>query len=175
MCMKYLVNREDLGKRVTGYIFYDGDSKGFIGLTEKQIKDTLGKGERLYGLVLNADGEISMDKDGWHTNNYMVRSGINSLTPAVEADCAANIFYVVVGARKEQNEIIYEAVNSRYARVELPEGKVKMLCEFGCIQGGVYMDGDKLKACDGVVVAENLKVAQNKPQGVSKGKNGGDV
>ena len=115
MCMKYLVNREDLGKRVTGYIFYDGDSKGFIGLTEKQIKDTLGKGERLYGLVLNADGEISMDKDGWHTNNYMVRSGINSLTPAVETDCAANIFYVVVGARREQNEIIYEAVNSRYA------------------------------------------------------------
>ena len=116
-----------------------------------------------------------MDKDGWHTNNYMVRSGINSLTPAVETDCAANIFYVVVGARREQNEIIYEAVNSRYARVELPEGKVKMLCEFGCIQGGVYMDGDKLKACDGVVVAESLKVAQNKPQGVSKGKNGGDV
>ncbi len=34
MCMKYMVNREDLGKRVTGYIFYDADTKGFLnGLT----------------------------------------------------------------------------------------------------------------------------------------------
>ena len=47
MCMRYMINREDLGKRVTGYMFYDADSKGFTGLTEKQIKDTLNKGERL--------------------------------------------------------------------------------------------------------------------------------
>ena len=175
MCMKYLVNREDLGKRVTGYIFYDADTKGFTGLTEKQIKDILGKGERLYGLVLNADGEIAMDKDGWHTNNYMVRSGINSLSPVVESDCAANIFYVVVGIRKEGNETIYEVINSRYARLEMAESKVKMLCEFGCVQGGVYMEDDELKVCDGVKVSGETREGQNKGKVAPKGKREGDV
>lgn len=83
MCMRYMINREDLGKRVTGYMFYDGDSKGFTGLTEKQIKDTLGKGERLYGLALDTEGNIIMDSEGFKTKNYMVRSGINSLAHTI--------------------------------------------------------------------------------------------
>lgn len=169
MCMKYLVNREDLGKRVTGYIFYDADSKGFSGLTEKQIKETLSKGERLYGLVLNEDGEITMDKNGFHTTNYMVRSGINNLSPVADSDCAANIFYVVVGVRKGAGETVYEVVNSRYARLEMAESKVKMLLEFGCIQGGVYMDNGELVICEGVTVSEGTSKA---PKG-SKGKNEG--
>lgn len=175
MCMKYLVNREDLGKRVTGYIFYDADTKGFTGLTEKAIKDMLTKGERLYGLVLGADGEIAMDKDGWHTTNYMVRSGINNLAPVVESDCAANIFYVVVGVRKDQGEVMYEVINSRYARLEMAESKVKMLCEFGCVQGGVYLEQDELKVCDGVKVSEGAREGQNKAKGAPKGKREGDA
>lgn len=176
MCMKYLVNREDLGKRTTGFIFYDADTKGFIGLTEKQIKDTLGKGDRLYGLMLDGDGNIAMDKDGWHTNNYMVRSGINSLSPAVESDCPANLMYVVVGMRNaEGGESVYEVVNSRYARLEMPEGKVKMLCEFGAVQGGVYMDGNELKVCDGVMVTEGTKAATGGNKSGSKVKSEGAV
>lgn len=158
MCMKYLVNREDLGKRVTGYIFYEGESKGFIGLTEKQIKDTLGKGERLYGLALDSEGNIIPDREGFKTSNFMVRSGINKLSPLMESDCAANIFYVVVGVRKTQGAgTVYEVVSSRYARVEMPEAKVKMLLEFGCIQGGVYLDKGKLVACDGVKIVDEGK------------------
>jgi len=158
--MKYLVNAEMLGKRVTGYIFYDADSKGFTGLTEKQIKDALGKGERLYGLVLDGEGNIITDKEGFKTNNYMVRSGINSLTPAVETDCPANMMYVVVGMKKVQGgESIYEVVNSRYARLEMSESKVKMLLEFGCIQGGVYTDSKgKLVTCEGVRVEDGKEV-----------------
>lgn len=175
MCMKYLVNREDLGKRVTGYIFYDADTKGFTGLTEKAVRDTLTKGDHLYGLTLGADGEITMDKDGWHTNNYMVRSGINSLSPVVESDCAANIFYVVVGIRRDLDEVMYEVINSRYARLEMTESKVKMLCEFGCVQGGVYLENEELKVCDGVKVIEGTRESQSRPKGTSKGKREGDV
>lgn len=152
---KYVITMETLGRRVTGYMLFDSESKGFVGMTEKQIKDALGKGEKLYGLVLDADGNIAMDKDGWHTTNMMVRSGINNLVPAVESDCPANLMYVVVGMRKvEGGESVYEVVNSRYARLEMPECKVKMLCEFGAIQGGVYMEGEDMKVCDGVVVTE---------------------
>lgn len=161
MCMKYLVNREDLGKRTTGFIFYNADNKEFVGMTEKAIKDTLTKGERLYGLVLSAEGEIQMDKDGFKTTNYMVRSGINSLSPVNESDCAANIFYVVVSVKKVQGgESVYTVVNSRYARLEMPESKVKMLLEFGAIQGGAHLDSkSKLQVCEGVQVVESEGVA----------------
>lgn len=160
MCMRYMINREDLGKRVTGYMFYDADSKGFTGLTEKQIKDTLNKGERLYGLVLDGEGNITMDNEGFKTENYMVRSGINSLAPAVETDMPANMMYVVVGMKKVQGgESVYEVISSRYARVEMPESKVKMLLEFGCIQGGVYFDSKgKLMICEGVRVDDGKEV-----------------
>ena len=160
MCMRYMVNAEMLGKRVTGYIFYDADSKGFTGLTEKQIKDTLGKGERLYGLALDEGGNIVMDTEGFKTRNYMVRSGINSLTPAVDTDMPANMMYVVVGMKKEQGkENVYEVISSRYARLDMPESKVKMLLEFGCIQGGVYLDSkNKLVTCEGVRVDDGKEV-----------------
>lgn len=164
MCMKFLVNREDLGKRVTGYVFYDADSKGFTGLTEKQARETLEKGERLYGLALGAEGQLITDEKGFHTTNYMVRSGINNLSPAVETDCPANMMYVVVGADKTAGaETVYEVVNSRYARLNMPESKIKMLLEFGCIQGGVYLDGKgKLVVCEGVRVTEK-KETKDKP------------
>lgn len=159
MCMRYMVNAEMLGKRVTGYIFYDADTKGFTGLTEKQIKDTLGKGERLYGLALNESGDIIMDSENFKTHNYMIRSGINSLAPAVETDCPANMMYVVVGMKKEQGkENVYEVVNSRYARLEMQESKIKMLLEFGCIQGGVYLNKGKLVTCEGVRVDDGKEV-----------------
>jgi len=160
MCMKYLVNREDLGKRTVGFMFYDADTKGFTGLTEKQIKETLGKGERLYGLALDPENNIIVDSEGFKTRNYMVRSGINNLSPAVETDCPANMMYVVVGMKKVQGgENVYEVVNSRYARLEMPESKVKMLLEFGCIQGGVYTDSKgKLVTCEGVRVDDGKEV-----------------
>ena len=135
MCMRYMINREDLGKSVTGYMFYDADSKGFTGLTEKQIKDTLNKGERLYGLVLDGEGNITMDNEGFK-------------------------MYVVVGMKKVQGgESVYEVISSRYARVEMPESKIKMLLEFGCIQGGVYFDSKgKLTICEEVRVDDGKEV-----------------
>ncbi len=160
MCMKYMVNREDLGKRTVGFMLYDADSKGFTGMTEKAIKASLSKGEKLYGLTLDAEGNIILDTEGFKTKNYMVRSGINSLSPAFETDCPANIMYVVVGMRKVQGgENVYEVVNSRYARLDMPEGKVKMLLEFGAVQGGVYLDNKgKLVTCEGVRVDDGKEV-----------------
>lgn len=169
MCMRYMVTREDLGKRTTGFMFYDADSKGFVGMTERAIRDALSKGERLFGLDLN-DGNIVMDTEGFKTKNYMVRSGINKLAPAVESDNMANIFYVVVGVRKEQGENVYEVVNSRYARLEMNESKIKMLIEFGALQGGVYVENGQVKVCDGVQTLDGANGGQNKAQRFSKGK-----
>ena len=149
MC-KYLVNREDLGKRVTGYIVYNSGSKEFIGMTEKQVKDSVSSGEGIKGFVLDEGGNLALDNEGWKISNYMVRSGIGSLRPVNEFDGGiVNLMFVVVGFDKAKG---YEVVNSRYARVWVSEERVKLLLEMGAIQGGAYMNGKKLALCDGVQV-----------------------
>ncbi len=55
----------------------------------------------------------------------------------------------------------------------MPESKIKMLLEFGCIQGGVYMEGDELKVCEGVKVEGEENEAQNKTRRATGGKTGG--
>lgn len=152
MCMgnKYLVNREDLGKRVIGYMVYNDNSKDFIGMTEKQVKDSIKSGVPVYGFLLAEDGSLQLDKDGFHTTNYMVKTGINTLTPAFDYDGMTNIFYIVVDSYKDKkNQTMYEVVNSRYGRTEITEQKLKVLIEIGAIQGGIYLDKkNKLILCD---------------------------
>lgn len=155
MCMKYLVNREDLGKRVTGYICYNAETKEFTGLTEKQIKDAISNGSSVYGLILNAEGNLEVDKDGFKTTNYMVRSGINNLSPAFETDLAVNVFYVVVAVIKSKTGAMYEVVSSRYGRTEITEQRLKLLIEFGAIQGGVYLEKNKIVTCEGVQIIDS--------------------
>ena len=156
MC-KYLVNEEMLGKRTTGYMVFNSGSKDFVGVTEKQIKDCLTAGEKVYGFILDESGNLAMDKDGWKTNNYMVRSGINTLRAVNDLDGSiVNIMYVVVGVKRVKGgDSVYEVINSRYGRVEMPESKVKILLELGAVQGGVYLDGKgKVVVCEGVEVIE---------------------
>jgi len=159
-----MVNREDLGNRVVGQICYNSDTKEFIGLTNKQVKDVLGKGDKIYGFILDSEGEIVLDENGWKISNYMVRSGINTLRPANELDeSIVNVMYVVVGVKRVKGgEDVYEVINSKYARVEMPESKVRLLLELKAIQGGVYMDGKKLAVCDGVEVIEEEAAAEAK-------------
>ncbi len=48
MCM-YLTNGNFLGQRLIGYEFYDSKSKGFVGMTEKQVITKLKNNEKVYG------------------------------------------------------------------------------------------------------------------------------
>ncbi len=153
--MKYLVNRVDLGKRTMGYEIYVGETKEFIGLTSKQIKDGIGVGIAVKGFVLNADGDLVLDSEGFKTNNIMVKTGIGSLNPLHKTDCVASAFYVVVRVCKEPQGTVYEVVNSRYGRTEITEAKLKALLELGAIQGGAYLDHKgKVVVCDGVEIVE---------------------
>lgn len=163
MCMgnKYLVNREDLGKRTIGYIVYNDNSKDFSGMTEKQVMESMKSGTPVYGFVLGKEGSLQLDSAGFHTSNYMVKTGINTLTPAFDHDGMANIFYVVVGSHTdEKSQTLYEVVNSRYGRTEITEQKLKVLLEIGAIQGGVYLDHkNKLVLCNQKPSAQGEKAA----------------
>ncbi|MPM99566.1 hypothetical protein SDC9_146758 [bioreactor metagenome] len=155
---KFIINCVMLGKRVTGYRVYVSETKEFIGLTEKQIKDMITGGDRVYGFVVDAEGGLQLDKGGFHTSNIMVETGINSLRPLELSGAAANVFYVVVGVYKSKGGSTYKVVNSRYGRSTITESKLNALLEIGCVSGGAYLDGKgKVAFSEGVEVIEEAQ------------------
>lgn len=163
MCM-YLTNGNFLGQRLIGYDCFDSKSKGFIGMSEKQIIDKLKRGERVYGFVLgNVDEKetLVLDADGFNMKNLQLKSGVNNLSWLNEnCECDMNIALVVVGVKNDNGKKSYETVNARHARVEYDENKLKMLIEIGVPVAGVKLEKNKLVLCDGV---ENFeKVSKDK-------------
>ena len=49
MCM-YLTNGNFLGQRLIGYDFYDSKTRGFVGMTEKQVITKLKNKEKVYAV-----------------------------------------------------------------------------------------------------------------------------
>ena len=160
MCM-YLVNGNFLGQRLIGYDCYDSKSKGFIGMSEKQIIDKLKRGERVYGFVLgNADEKetLVLDTDGFNMTNLQLKSGVNNLSWLNEnSDCDMNIALVVVAVFVENGKRVYETVNARHARVEYDENKLKMMIEIGVPVAGVKLDKNRVMVCEGVEGVEEVK------------------
>ena len=79
MCT-FLVNGNYLGQRLVGYDCYDSKTKGFTGMSEKQIVDKLKRGERVYGFALVTEQEeekLVLDVDGFNMCNLQLKSGVN--------------------------------------------------------------------------------------------------
>ena len=161
MCM-YLTNGNFLGQRLIGYDCYDSKTKGFIGMSEKQIVDKLKRGERVYGFVLanedDKDNVLVLDKDGFNMTNLQLKTGVNNLSWLNDnSDCDMNIALVVVSVRNDKNRRSYETVNARHARVEYDENKLRMLLELGVPVAGVKLDKNKLVLCEGVEVLAEVE------------------
>lgn len=153
MCM-YLTNGNYLGQRLIGYDCFDSKSKGFIGMSEKQIIDKLKRGERVYGFTLvteNEEEKLVLDVYGFNMCNLQLKSGVNNLSWLNEnSDCDMNIALVVVSVSVENGKKVYETVNARHARVEYDESKLKMMIEIGVPVAGVKLEKNKLVLCEGV-------------------------
>lgn len=160
MCM-YLTNGNYLGQRLVGYECFDSKSKGFIGMSEKQIIEKLKRGERVYGFSLvteNEEDKLVLDVDGFNMCNLQLKSGVNNLSWLNEnSDCDMNIALVVVSVSTENAKRVYETVNARHGRVEYDESKLKMMIELGIPVAGVKLEKNKLVLCDGVEVVEQVK------------------
>lgn len=161
MCF-YLTNANCLGVRVIGYDCYDSKTKGFIGMSEKQIVDKLKRGERVYGFVLgnedDKDNPLILDKDGFNMTNLQLKTGVNNLSWLNDnSDTDMNVALVVVSVRNDKNRRTYETVNARHARVEYDENKLRMLLELGVPVAGVKLDKNKLVLCEGVEVLTEVE------------------
>ena len=59
MCI-YLTNGNFLGQRLIGYDFYDSKSKGFVGMTEKQVITKLKNKEARHARVEYTEDKLKM-------------------------------------------------------------------------------------------------------------------
>ena len=157
MCM-YLSNGNYLGQRLIGYEFYDSKSKGFVGMTEKQIISKLKSNEKVYGFVLGEeDGKevLLLDKENFNMSNLQLKTGVNSLSWLNEDSCTdMNIGLIVVSVSGDKKRV-YETVNGRHGRVEYSEDKLKMMMEIGVPVAGVKLEKNKLIICEGVEIINN--------------------
>lgn len=131
MCM-YLTDGNFLGQRLVGYECFDSKTKGFIGMSEKQIADKLKRGERVYGFVLDSEENLVLDAEGFNMTNLQLKTGVNNLSWMNDnPDCDMNIALVVVAVKGEKGKRTYETVNARHARVEYDESNWKTNMKIG--------------------------------------------
>lgn len=163
MCM-YLTNGNFLGQRLIGFDCYESKSKGFIGMSEKQIIDKLKRGDRVYGFVLGKEDDkdiLVLDFDGFHMTNLQLKTGVNNLSWLNDnSDCDMNIALVVVSVLNEKGKRTYETVNARHARIEYDENKLRMLMEIGVPVAGVKLINNRITVCDGVEVVNSEEVKE---------------
>ena len=157
MCM-YLTNGNFLGQRLIGYEFYDSKSKGFVGMTEKQVITKLKNNEKVYGFILGEeDGKevLKLDAEGFNMSNLQLKTGVNSLSWMNEDDGSDMNMELIVVAASGDKKKVYETVNARHARMEYTEDKLKMMLEIGVPVAGVRLEKNKLVACEGVEIIGN--------------------
>lgn len=139
MDKKFIMNRVDLGQRVTGYeVFNPGVNGGeVIGMTVKQLTEAIKAGEVL-GMVVDGHGALKLDEaKGFRA--IMVKTGVGTLT-STDPSAVANLMYTVY-RRDGEN---FKVISSRFGRQSFCADKIKALLDLGAVNG-VVLDGDKVK------------------------------
>ena len=136
---KIIINRIDLGQRITDYeLFNPGVNGGeIIGLTAKQLCDAVKAGE-VIGVVLDGKGALKLDEaKGFKA--IMVKTGVGTLT-STDPSAVANLMYTVY-KRDGEN---YKVISSRFGRQTFCADKIKALLDLGAVNG-VVLDGAAIK------------------------------
>ena len=136
---KIVLNRVNLGQRVTGYEVFNPSVNGgeVIGMTAKQLCEAVKAGEVL-GMVLDSNNSLVLDGDrGFKA--IMVKTGIGTLT-STDPTAVANLMYTVY-QRDGDN---YKVISSRFGRQSFCADKIKALLDLGAVNG-VVLDGDTIK------------------------------
>lgn len=135
---KFIINRVDLGQRVTGYEVFNPNVNGgeVIGMTAKQLGDAVKAGEVL-GMVLENGGLKLDEAKGFKA--IMVKTGVGTLT-STDPSAVANMIYTVY-KRDGEN---YKVISSRFGRQTFCVDKIKALLDLGAVNG-VVLDGESIK------------------------------
>ena len=134
----FIINRVDLGQRVTGYEVFNPNVNGgeVVGMTAKQLGDAVKAGEVL-GMVLENGGMKLDEARGFKA--IMVKTGVGTLT-STDPSAVANLMYTVY-KRDGEN---YRVISSRFGRQTFCADKIKALLDLGAVNG-VVIDGAAIK------------------------------
>lgn len=151
MC-KAIINRVDLGKRVTGYELLNESNGEIVGLTAVQIKTMIDSGEIVLGVKMNGK---EVELDNVFCKNILVKSGINTYRPLVDnGTMMVNMVYTVIAY--DEGKQLYEIINSKFARAWVTVDKLRVFDEVACVNG-VNITADKINLCEGVKVINEKK------------------
>lgn len=156
MC-KAIINRVDLGKRITGFELLNESNGEIVGLTAIQIKTLIDSGEKVLGVKMNGK---EVELDNVFCTNILIKSGINSYRPLVDTGTMMAMMVYTVISYDESNGL-YETINSKFARTWVTADKLKVFYEIAWVNG-VNFDGDKITLCEGVKVLNQKKEVEKK-------------
>ncbi len=166
MCMvKVVVLRTMLGNREIGWELWNKDKGEVVEMTSKEIKNSLLKGDLIYGLAIGKDEELELDKE-FFTVNLMEHRHVNNYTPMVEDEnCVANVAYIVTG----KTDTGYEVISTKWERKTVTEEMLKMFMSMGLVFGGAKLENNKVvlpdlerKTLETEVKAEPVKTETKK-------------
>lgn len=164
MCRKLVVtNKLGLGTRELGWEAFSLPKGEVLEFTSKQLRDIIkGSKDEVYGLKLAGNGTDLVFDESFFTTNMMYKVHIGSLTPMVEDECMVNLFYIVIGTHKENGNIMYDVVSSRFERTSFNAEKVKTLLEMKVITGGAKLEHGEIVVAPLEKVHPETKPAEKK-------------
>lgn len=131
-----------LGKRVAGYTLFDSETLAFEERTPRETKQLIQSGD-VNGLELDENGEIILASDDFF-QNIMLKTGVGRYEPMIPQ---SNKFKMsdmysltqVIATGKDE-ELVYEVVSNKCARLPLKESTIRSLYSLGCLNGVMIME-----------------------------------
>lgn len=166
MCKKSTVVYGDyIGKRMVGWCVFNGKDYSF--LSDKQVKARLQINEQVNGLTLDAENNVSIDKE--FTPSLMGKSGL-TFSPIMAADDdgdepVMNKYYALVKVTKGKQ---YCFVTNRCGYETYTEEQVKAMLGIMAL-GGVRMDESGSLVVHKAVEVESATGGSSKATEGSKG------
>lgn len=141
MCKLVVMNRIMLGAREQCYECWSMPKGELVEKTSKQLIDLINAGKsKVYGLIVDENGDLVLDNNGFHTVNMMEKRHTDNFKPMVEVEgLAVNNFIVVLGKNADGT---FETLSNRYLRTAIDEEKLKFYHELGMISGGAIYNKD---------------------------------
>lgn len=173
MCKKLTVAFGDfIGSRMVGWCVFNGKDYSFI--SDKTVKAKINSGDLVNGLLVDADGNVAIDKE--FTKLLMGKSGLsfNPITAADDTDddeIVMNKYYALVKVVKSNEDTKYHFITNRCGYEIFSEDQLKAMLAV-LEMGGVKMGSDGGLMIHKGVEVEDANGDQNKPQR-GKGKEAG--
>ena len=143
MCkMKVAINKLMLGNRELGWELWDG--KGVLEQTSRQIKDAIKNGERVYGLKLDKNEELTLDADGFFTTDLMLHSHIGNYKSMTSDAGVTNQVMVCVGSKTAGGKKVYDCISSRFEQIRVSEEEMKAYLKIGLVTSGAKLNGEEI-------------------------------